>query len=261
MILPKKSLGQNFLIEKNIVKKILGLSDLNGKNVIEIGPGKGALTDEIIKLKPKSLTLIEKDNKLFKFLNSKYYLIKKVKIINDDILKFDLNKIRKNKITIIGNLPYNISSQILIKFIKYKNLNLKFKDLIFMFQKELGERIIGKFPSKHYGRLSIISNYKLFIKKKFLVSENCFFPKPKVKSMVIHFKIAGKNDYKIKNISNLEKLTNLIFSNKRKMIKKKIKTILSAEKLKKIPELNLNLRPEEVSPSMFYKITKIYEDS
>ena len=78
--------------------------------------------------------------------------------------------------------------------------------------------------------------------------------------MVIHFKIAGKNDYKIKNISNLEKLTNLIFSNKRKMIKKKIKTILSAEKLK-IPELNLNLRPEEVSPSMFYKITKIYEDS
>ena len=118
MILPKKSLGQNFLIEKNIVKKILGLSDLNGKNVIEIGPGKGALTDEIIKLKPKSLTLIEKDNKLFKFLNSKYYLIKKVKIINDDILKFDLNKIRKNKITIIGNLPYNISSQILIKFIK-----------------------------------------------------------------------------------------------------------------------------------------------
>ena len=79
--------------------------------------------------------------------------------------------------------------------------------------------------------------------------------------MVIHFKIAGKNDYKIKNISNLEKLTNLIFSNKRKMINKKIKTILSAEKLKKIPELNLNLRPEEVSPSMFYKITKIYEDS
>ena len=103
------------------------MSDLNGKNVIEIGPGKGALTDEILKLKPKSLTLIEKDNKLFKFLNSKYYLIKKVKIINDDILKFDLNKIRKNKITIIGNFPYNISSQILIKFINIKILTLNLK--------------------------------------------------------------------------------------------------------------------------------------
>ena len=259
MKLPKKSLGQNFLIEKNIVRKIVGLVNINGKNLIEIGPGKGALTDEILKLKPKSLTLIEKDYDLTKYLHSKYFLAKKLKIINADILKFDFDKINEDKLIIIGNLPYNISSQILVKLLKNKELKHKFKDLIFMFQKELGERIIGEFPSKHYGRLSIISNYSLHIVKKFMVSANCFFPKPKVKSMVIHFKIRKKNTYKIQNISNLEKITNLLFSNKRKMINKKIKKILSIQKLKKIPELNLSLRPEQISPGMFYKITELYE--
>ncbi len=258
---PKKSLGQNFLIEKNIIKKILGLINLNGKNIVEIGPGKGALTDEILKLKPKSLILIEKDFELSKYLYSKYFLIKKVKIINADILKFNLNEIKKDKISIIGNLPYNISSQILVKLLKYKELKYKINNLIFMFQKELGERIIGKFPSKHYGRLSIISNYRLRIIKRFLVSANCFFPKPKVKSMVIHFKIFKNKSYKINNISNLEKITNILFSNKRKMINKKIKNILTDQKLKKIPELNLKLRPEEISPEIFYKITELYEQN
>ena len=258
---PKKSLGQNFLIEKNIIKKILGLINLNGKNIVEIGPGKGALTDEILKFKPKSLMLIEKDFELSKYLYSKYFLVKKVKIINADILKFNFDEIKKDKISIIGNLPYNISSQILIKLLKYKELKYKFNDLIFMFQKELGERIIGKFPSKHYGRLSIISNYRLRIIKKFLVSANCFFPKPKVESMVIHFKVFKNKSYKINNISNLEKITNILFSNKRKMINKKIKNILNDKKLEKIPDLNLKLRPEEISPEIFYKITELYEQN
>ena len=118
--------------------------------------------------------MIEKDFELSKYLYSKYFLIKKVKIINADILKFNLDEIKKDKISIIGNLPYNISSQILIKLLKYEDLKYKFNNLIFMFQKELGERIIGKFPSKNYGRLSIISNYRLRIIKKFLVSANCF---------------------------------------------------------------------------------------
>ena len=103
MKLPKIS-WPNFLIEKNIVKKILGLVNINGKNLIEIGPGKGALTDEILKLKPKSLTLIEKDYDLTKYLHSKYFLTKKLKIINADILKFDFNKISEDKLIIIGNL-------------------------------------------------------------------------------------------------------------------------------------------------------------
>ncbi len=255
----KKSLGQNFLIEKNIVKKILALINLKGKNIIEIGPGRGALTSEIIKKKPKSLILIEKDNFLANNLRLKYNQEKIVEIYNADILKFDFDKINRDKLVIIGNLPYNISSQILIKILKYEKLKTKFNDLIFMFQKELGEKIIGKFPSKHYGRISIITKFKLRIEKKFLVSPNCFFPKPKVTSMVIHFKTLRKNFFNLNNISNLEKITNILFSNKRKMINKSIKKILDANKLNKLPNLNLNLRPEKVSPEIIYKITELYE--
>ena len=255
----KKSLGQNFLIEKNIVRKILSLTSFKGKNIIEIGPGKGALTDEIIKMKPKLLILIEKDEALTNYLNSKYSLEKTVKIYNTDILNFNFEKINRDKIIIIGNLPYNISSQILIKILRYKKIKTKFEDLIFMFQKELGEKIIGKFPSKNYGRLSIITNFRLRVIKKFLVSANCFFPKPKVTSMVIHFKTLKKNLFNINNISNLEKITNILFSNKRKMINKRISHILDNRKIKKLPNLNLKLRPEKISPETFYKITELYE--
>ena len=254
----KKSLGQNFLIEKNIIHKILNLVSLEDKNILEIGAGHGALTDEIIKKKPKSLTLIEKDFEFSKLLNEKYKK-SEVKIINSDILKFNLDKINSNKLIIFGNLPYNISSQILIKFLKYKNFEKKFDKIIFMFQKEVGEKIISKFPSKNYGRLSIISNFKLQVKSNFLVSANCFFPKPKVKSMVIYFETIKKKKLYIKDISNLEKVTNILFSNKRKMINKKIKEILCNKKLKKIPELNLNLRPEQISPEIYYKITQLFE--
>ncbi len=256
----KKSLGQNFLIDKNIVNKILGLTKVKGRNVVEIGPGRGALTDEIIKKKPKTLLIIEKDNLLFNLLINKYSKFKNIKVVNADILKFDLEKKMKSSSVILGNLPYNISSQILVKLIKFETWPPKFSNLILMFQKELGEKIIGKFPSSHYGRLSIISNYRLDNIEKFIVSENCFFPRPKVKSMVIHFK-PKKNTYKLSNISNLEKITNYLFSKKRKMINKSIIKILSKDEIKQIPELKTSLRPSDISPSMYYKITQVFEES
>lgn len=257
----KKSLGQNFLIDKNIVKKILNLTNLNNKNIIEIGPGKGALTDEIIKRKPKSLLLLEKDNELSNNLKLKFLDKKSIKIINIDVLRFNFQNLNKQKFVLLGNLPYNISSQILIKLLKIPNLESKFTDLILMFQKELAEKIIAKFPSKNYGRLSIITNLKFFLKKKFLVSSNCFFPKPKVTSMVLHFKTIKNQKSNIKELSNLEKVTNIIFSNKRKKINKSIKKILNKNKLKKIKDLDLNLRAEKIEPKMYYKITELFEES
>ena len=256
----KKSLGQNFLIDKNITKKILNLTNLKSKNIIEIGPGKGALTDEILKKNPKSLYLLEKDNELSSFLKTKYSTSKKIKIINSDVLKFDLNKIKKKNLIVLGNLPYNISSQILVKILKNLKSQNKYSELIFMFQKELGDKIIAKYPSKNYGRLSIIT--ALFLKKinNFLVSSNCFFPKPKVTSMVIHFKVIKKNKYNIRNINNLEKVTNILFSQRRKMIRKNIFKIIKANQVKKIPRLNLDMRPENISPEIYYKITEYYEE-
>ena len=166
MKFPKKSLGQNFLIDKNIIKKILKLVEIQGKHIIEIGPGKGALTDEIIKQKPESLSIIEKDLELSEALKKRYKKYTHIKIYKHDVLKFDLEKIVKKKSIIFGNLPYNISSQILVKIIKFKKWPPNFLDLIFMFQKELGEKIIGKFGTKNYGRLSILSNLRLKIEKK-----------------------------------------------------------------------------------------------
>ena len=254
----KKSLGQNFLIDKNIIKKIINIIDIENKNIIEIGAGKGALTNEIIKKKPKSLSIIEKDFYLSKELNLKYKNNKIVKIYNIDVLKLNIEKLcRKNSI-IFGNLPYNISSQILVKILKFKKWPPKFTDLILMFQKELGEKILGKFPSANYGRLSILTSYRLKILKKFLVSPNCFLPKPKVTSLVIHFK-PQLSTIILKDISNLEKITNIIFSNKRKMINKNIKKVLSKKDISLINNLKLNLRPAEIEPEIFYNIAKLYE--
>ena len=255
----KKSLGQNFLIDKNIINKIISLVKIKGKNIIEIGPGNGALTNEIFKRKPKSLILIEKDHNLINDLKRFFLKEKKVKIFNEDVLQIDIDSICKKNTIIFGNLPYNISSQILVKILKFKNLPTNIGDIILMFQKELGEKIVGKFSTKSYGRLSILTNLRLKIIKKFLVSPFSFFPKPKVLSMVIHFQPKKKTNHRIKEIKSLEKITNIIFSNRRKMVNKNIKKILSSKKIKKIPGLNLNLRPSEIKPEIYYKITELYE--
>ncbi len=257
----KKSLGQHFLIDKNIIKKIINLVQISNKNVVEIGPGDGALTDEIIKKDPKKLTLIEKDFKLVKKLKDKYFNNKKIKIFHSDVLKFNVEEIIKKNTIIFGNLPYNISSQILVKFIKFRQWPPKYNDIIFMFQKEVGEKIIGKYPSKDYGRLSILTNYKFEVLNKFLVSPNCFYPKPKVNSLILHFSPKRKKKFNILNINNLEKVTNILFSNKRKMINKNLKKIIPDREIKKIPNLNTKLRPAEIKPEIYYKITEFFEKS
>ena len=257
----KKSLGQNFLIDKNIIRKIITLVNLKNKNIIEIGPGKGALTEEILKEKPKSITIIEKDQVLAEYLKKKYKKTKSLNVVNKDILKFDIEKLNLENTVILGNLPYNISSQILVKILNFNNWPPKFLDIVFMFQKELGEKIIASFPSLNYGRLSILTNYRLNIKKKFIVSPNCFFPKPKVNSMVIYFKPKSSIFFKIKKIKNLEKITNIFFSNKRKMINKSLKKILNPKQLNMLDQLNFNLRPSEVKPEIYYKITELTEKS
>ena len=260
MIYTKRSLGQNFLKDLNIIKKITNITKIVNKDVLEIGPGEGALTNEIIKNNPKSLTLIEKDDSLFKKLKLKYSNNSKIKIYNEDILKFNLEeKIKKNTI-IFGNLPYNISSQILVKIIRFKKWPPKYSALIFMFQKEMADRIIGKFKTSKYGRLSILANYKLKVLNKFNVSPNCFFPKPKVISTVLFLKPNHKIFHKIKNIQNLEKITNILFSNKRKMINKGFsKLFKNAENLSRKLDINLSLRPDQLNENDFYRIVEYYE--
>ena len=257
----KKSLGQNFLIDKNIINKIINSAKIINNHVIEIGPGKGALTDEILKKNPKSLILIEKDFYLAEKLKFKYNKNKKIKIYNADILKFNFENVIKKNSIIFGNLPYNISSQILVKIVRFKKWPPNYSSIIFMFQKEMADRIVGKFGTKKYGRLSILTNYKLDILNSFDVSPNCFIPAPKVNSTILFFKPKKQLFNIIKNINNLEKVTNILFSNRRKMINKNIKKIFKETKfLNLIKNLDLKSRPSDLNPEMYYNIAKIFEE-
>ena len=259
-ILPKRNLGQNFLIDENILNIITELGNINNEDlVLEVGPGTGNLTQKILEKKPKSFTIIEKDKKLVDFLKKKFN--KKIDIINEDMLKFSYEKNLNKRIIVFGNLPYNISTQILSKWIKIKKLENFYKKFILMFQKEVADRIIAKDNSKNYGRLSIISNWKMNVKKIMDIEPKSFKPIPKVKSSILTFE-PKKNYYKIQDGKNLEHITNVFFNQRRKMIKKPMKVLFKDfEEISKELSLDLNLRPQNLSNLTYYKICSMYEKS
>jgi 16S rRNA (adenine1518-N6/adenine1519-N6)-dimethyltransferase len=262
MIKPKKSLGQNFLIDNNILNKIIKLTEIYNNHIVEIGPGTGNLTKKITEQKPKSLILIEKDQRLNISLHNELSISGSLKIFNEDILKFDLEKkIKKNSI-IIGNLPYNISSQILIKLIKFRKWLPKYKKLILMFQKEVADKILAKYNTSNYGRLSIITAARLKITNRFNISPNSFYPVPKVKSTVLVFEPIVNKDFKVQNIENLEKITHIFFSRKRKMINKGFgKLFKKPSEIAENININLNSRPSEITEKEYFKITEFFEDT
>ncbi len=258
-ILPKKSLGQNFLTDINIINKIIDIGDIKEKDdILEVGPGTGNLTKEIINKKPKKIFLIEKDKLLYRNLKKRFK--NKINIFNEDILIANEKNLSNKKLIVFGNLPYNISTQILVKWILNYNSNFWYKKLILMFQKDVAERITAKTNTKNYGRLSIISNWKLKITKHFDVSRNCFYPKPRVESSVLSF-VPETKYVKFQNTKSLEVVTRVFFSQKRKMINKPIKQLFnnSNEILNKL-KINLNLRPQNLSKEIYFEITKEYEN-
>ena len=185
MIRAKKSLGQNFLTDKNVIDKIINLTSIQNEVILEVGPGTGNLTSHILKKKPKKFYVIEKDNKLASNLNDKFK--DQLIIINDDVLKVDETLLFKDTVTVFGNLPYNISTEILSKWIVNLKDHFWFNTLILMFQKEVAERIVADFNTSSYGRLSILSNWKLNIKKICDIKPEAFYPKPKVDSSLLLF--------------------------------------------------------------------------
>ena len=258
MIKAKKSLGQNFLVDQNIINKIINIVDIKDKIILEIGPGTGNLTLEILKKKPKKVILIEKDEKLIDLLKNR--LNKDIELINKDVLKIDENNLNNQILTVFGNLPYNISTEILSKWIL--NINPKkvwFSSLVLMFQKEVADRIISKYNTKEYGRLTILANWRLNIKKIMDIKPNSFQPKPKVESTVLFFE-PKKNFTKFKNAKNLEKITRIFFMHRRKMIKKPFKQLFSDnENIASELGIDLNLRPQNLDFNAYYELTKKYE--
>ena len=252
----KKSLGQNFLIDKNILKKIVDVGNINSNDkVLEIGPGTGNLTEYIVKANPKTIIVVEKDFNLTKLLENKFK--KKVKIINDDILKLS-EDFYNEKFIIYGNLPYNISTQILAFWCLSKKI--KFKKLILMFQKEVADRIVAKVNTKNYSRITILSNWKFYIKKLFDINPECFSPRPKIKSSLLEF-TPKKNIVDIKYPKNIEKITNIFFSQRRKMVKKNfMKLFKNFDEVSKLVNIRLTDRPQNIPIEKFLEIIKIFEN-
>ena len=254
----KKSLGQNFLIDEKVLNLIVDLGKINSKDtVLEVGPGTGNLTEKIIKKCPKRFIVVEKDKNLSLFLKKKFN--NDIEIINDDILNYNQKFLYKKKIIIFGNLPYNISTQILISWIKVDDLNKFCKKFILMFQKEVADRIAANVNSSKYGRLTVLTEWKMNAEKVLDINQENFYPKPKVKSSLMYFE-PKDNFFSFENSKNLEKVTDIFFQNKRKMIKKPI-NILFEDGSRIIKKLNLDdkCRPQNLDSLTFFKIAREYE--
>ncbi len=238
----KKKFGQHFLYDKNIIQKIiLKLQPKHHDYFIEIGPGEGALTNPLIE-KTSKITLIEKDKDLIQLLKNRYGKYKSIQIIHNDILKCNLNEYVCERTRIIGNLPYNISTEIIFKIL---SISSNVKDIHFMLQKEVVDRMIADPGSKTYGRLSVMTQVYFEVKKLFDISPNVFIPKPKVISSYVKM-IPKVSCFKnAKKEINFRKLVTTVFTARRKMIKTSLKGFIDVSVLESL-KINPNSRPEDL---------------
>ena len=254
----KKSLGQNFLVDRDVLEQIVSTVNIANKEILEIGPGSGNLTSYILKKQPKKVFVIEKDDELSLILKEKF--ANQIEIMNDDVLKISENEITDQKLVVFGNLPYNISTEILSKWIININKKFWFESLLLMFQKEVADRIIADSNNSKYGRLSILTNWKLNVEKIINIKPQSFSPRPKIDSSLLLF-TPKENSFELKDAKNLEMITRVFFSQRRKMLKKPFNQIFNnAKEVASKFNIDLNLRPQNLEPEIYFKLTKEYED-
>ena len=241
--IPKKKWGQNFLIDSNVIEKIVSSINISSNDqILEIGPGKGAITTPLAK-KVKKITAIEIDSKLCKILEEKN--IPNLGIINNDFLKIDLDILNSN--IVVGNLPYYITTPILFKIFKSK---LKWENIYFLMQKEVAERIIGSPSTKAYGRLTIMSQIFSNPKILFNISPNVFRPIPKVESSFVQF--SKDRNYEINDYQRFENIIRKIFNQRRKKLKNCIDENMKLNLLNR--ENLLNKRPGDITVKEYVEL-------
>ncbi len=249
----KKKFGQNFLIDSNILNNIIKeISPAKKERIVEIGAGQGALTSLLANSEAEIISF-EIDEELFSQINGKFG---NVKIINEDFLKFNLRNLFKGeKLRIVGNIPYNITSPIIFKLIE--NIDIV-KDAVFLIQKEVAQRTVAKTGSKDYGILSVILGYFAEVKIAFDVSPNVFRPKPKVHSSLIHIYFKEKrNDIDEKLFIQIVKAA---FNYRRKTLKNSLNNSIFKDCDFKKMEFNFNLRAEELSVEDYVGLTKLFKE-
>ena len=256
----KKSLGQNYILDQNITNKVTNLIEIKNQIVLEIGPGPGCLTRSLIDKGAKKIIAVEKDQKCINALEyQKKEFFKKLIIIKGDFLKKKtFSKIKKEilkykeKVTVISNLPYNSAIPILALLLTNRKF---FNKLLLMFQEEQANRIIAKKKTKNYGRISILAQWLCDIKKKIKLSPNCFFPKPKINSIILFFNFKKE----IKNLHN----ENIFYEILKKSFNQRRKTIKNSLKIKNIDiekilienKIKPSLRPEELDYNDFINLS------
>jgi 16S rRNA (adenine1518-N6/adenine1519-N6)-dimethyltransferase len=252
-LIAKKSLGQNFITDENFLQKLSSLIVTNKNSlVIEIGPGKGALTKELVKKKNSHIFVIEKDDNLIDNLIKFSKDTKNFRIFHEDALKINYNKFIQENSIIVGNLPFNISSKLLMKWIFLDKWPPLYNKMYLMFQKEVGERILAFHGTKQYGRLSVITQSRCKVRKLIVAKSKIFNPQPKVDGIVLEF--TPHKEHLDMDINNLEIIVKKAFSQRRK----KIKTTLSsyADYLDKL-SIDNNLRPENLSVLQYCRLAKL----
>ncbi len=258
-IAPIKKYGQNFIFDSSLCDKIVRVSGLQENDlVLEIGPGTAGLTRAILACNPKSLTVIETDVRCIPLLMEIRELSPNLHIIHSDATKFDLSALSTNKITIISNLPYQIGTELIIKWLKKLPL---ISSMTLMLQKEVVDRICGKVGTKSYGRLSIICQLLCSVEKCFDVNPQAFYPAPKVNSAIVKLVPYNNNALTAELIEKVELITRLAFGKRRKMIKSSLKTLTSCiEDLLAELKIDNSSRSENLSPQDYLSLAKLYSN-
>ncbi|MDG2474435.1 MAG: 16S rRNA (adenine(1518)-N(6)/adenine(1519)-N(6))-dimethyltransferase RsmA [Paracoccaceae bacterium] len=256
---PKKSLSQNFLLDLNLTERIVNsMGQINNHDILEIGPGPGALTRSLLDLGARKVIAIEKDSQFLDPLNeiSKAYP-GKLKIINADVLSIDIETFLNPPVKIVSNLPYNVGTQILLNFISKKEWPPFWESLTLMFQKEVADRLISEPKNKSYGRLSILAQWRSNVKMVFKVNASSFLPVPKVHSAVVQFTPSFKPQF-FAHQETLERIVKDSFNQRRKMLRQSLKkTHFNIEKILTKAEIDPSCRPEELSIKQFCKLANI----
>ncbi|MDM8335150.1 16S rRNA (adenine(1518)-N(6)/adenine(1519)-N(6))-dimethyltransferase RsmA [Wolbachia pipientis] len=254
LLKPKKSLGQNFILSREVTKRIVVLAgNLEDFNVIEIGPGYGALTREILAHNPKSLLAIEKDSNLEQYHNQLLSEHQgKYRIIEADALHVVEEELIERPVKVIANLPYNVSVALFLKWLN----NIKFfTSLTLMFQREVADRIIARPNSKDYGSLSVLSQLICDIRKEFDIEPKEFFPRPNVYSSVVTVNPLPTRKFAV-NLEALTRLTRTVFAHRRKMLRNSLQNITSyTEAILENAKLSGNERPENLTVEQFCLLT------
>ena len=256
---PLKKLGQNFIFDLNITNNIAKVANCHNKNIIEIGPGPGGLTRSIFIQGANSIIAIEKDYKSIKCLQSlKDICGDKLKIIHNDILNLKLIDFGPFPKSIIANLPYNISSKLIINWLKEINLNkdVLIDEITITIQKELADKLVSKVGDSNYGRISLITNLLSSVSKEIELPPSVFFPKPKVHSSVIKITPLKEPRFDV-DLNIFEKLTRRAFGNRRKMLRQSLKEF-GGSKLLKLADIKDNLRAQDLSTSEFCKLSNLF---